>query len=391
MNVASGRLEDRLKRVQQFAALLGAAGLLGSIFGAWKDPDVLFPAYLTAFIFWLNLSLGAWGLLMVHALVGGEWGVLIGRILEAAARGLGFLGLLFLPLVLGLGTLYPWARTHDVEKHPHLQHLSSYFNAPWFVARSVAYFASWILVARALERLSRKAGQGARIRRERLAAIGLVLYLGTGFFATVDWVYSIDPEWSSSIVGLLAVAAQGLSALVLATSVLGFLSKDPALGGRVTGSLLIDLGNLTLAATLLWCYLAFSQYLIIWSGDLPREARWYVNRTSGGWALWALVLVALQFALPVFLLLFRALKSKGPVLAGIGLVILGTRLLDTFWNILPTFEPGGPRLHWETPAALTGIGGVWVAVFAGALRARPLLPVRPAPALEIGALKGETP
>lgn len=365
--------EPRLKRLQRGAALLGAAGLGVSLLGGWLRPSEFFPGYLAGFLFWLNLSLGAWALLLVHGLVGGAWGLRIGRVLEAAVKVLPAMALLYVPLVLGLRVLYPWARSDAVEADPHLRHLRPYLNVGFVVIRSAGYFVLWILFSRLLVRRGEGDREAQEARRRRWSAGGLVLYVVTVFFASLDWVLSIEPGWSSSIFGLIMVAGQGLSALALGAAVAAVRAR----GMPEARPVLNDLGGLLLTAVLLWTYLSFSQYLIIWSENLPRETGWVVRRTTGGWRPAAAVLVVFHFAVPFLLLLFRAVKSSPAGLAAVAGGLLVLRLAEAFWNVLPTFMPRGPELHWATLAAPVGIGGIWVAVFARALRGRP---VAPAPA-----------
>jgi hypothetical protein len=127
---------------------------------------------------------------------------------------------------------------------------------------------------------------------------------------------------------------------------------------------------------MLWAYMSFSQYLIIWSENLPHEIPWIATRTTSGWRSVAAALIVFHFAVPFFLLLFRDVKTRGAWIAAIAIGLLGLRLVDEFWRILPAFEPRGLRVSWTTFAALLGIGGLWIAVFTRALRRRPLLPLQ---------------
>ena len=364
-------LGARLGRIQRGAGVLGALALAAAMVGAWRQPETLFPAYLVGFIFWLNLSLGAWALLMVHELVGGDWGVAIRPIFDAAARVLPAMAVLFVPLLFGLRTIYPWARLEEVASDARLRHLQPYLNPAFFTARSAGYFLCWILVSRLLHRWSARDTLDDQVRRRRLSAGGLVLYVLTVYFASIDWALSTEPRWSSSIYGLLFVADQGVSGFALGTAVLIFLARDPLFDRTVKTRVLQDLGNLLLTSVLFWTYVSFSQYLIIWSANLPREAVWVIRRTQTGWGVIAQLLVALHFVVPFLLLLFRVVKTTRGSIGAIAAGLLVLRLVDVCWKVLPAFEPGGPVVHGTTVAAILGIGGVWIAVFARALRQQP--------------------
>jgi hypothetical protein len=349
------------------------------VVGGVFDPGTFFPAYLFAYLFFFGLSLGSMAILMVHYQVGGSWGFVTRRILEAAMLTLPLMIVLFIPILIGLPTLYPWARAGAQGADSGLRHLESYLSVRFFLLRAGIYFALWTGCATLLgawsARLDHEAHPGLPLRIRRLSGPGLVLYGITMFFASVDWVMSTEPRWTSAIFGMLDLASQGLSAIALATAVLVLLSGREPLSRVATRSRLNDLGNLLLTTVMLWAYVSFSQFLIIWSENLPRETSWYLHRTSPGWRGVALVLVVLHFAAPFLLLLFRAVKQNGSRIAAVAWGLLALRLLDEFWRVIPAFRPDGLGFHWTYLTAPLGIGGLWVAVYVAILERRPLLPL----------------
>lgn len=378
MSEERGTLQHGLRTVERRAWIAGGLGLAASFAGAWLRPSAFYPGYLFGYMFWLGLSLGALAVLMIHYLVGGAWGFMTRRILEAATRVLPILALLFIPLLFGLKELYPWARPEALQD-PHLRHLRPYTTSGFFLARAVVYFSSWILCSWLLNRWS-AAGDADRsaalwARRYRLSGGGLVLYAVTIFFASVDWVLSTEPRWSSTIYGMLFMSGQGLAAFALITGVVVLMAREEPLRREVTPDRLHDLGNLLLTSVMLWAYISFAQYLILWSENLPREVSWVAHRTSPGWREVAVALILFHFAVPFFLLLFRDVKRRGPWIAAIAFGLLAMRLVDEFWRVIPAFEPDGLAIRWTYLTAPAGIGGVWVAVFARALRGRPLVPL----------------
>jgi hypothetical protein len=203
----------------------------------------------------------------------------------------------------------------------------------------------------------------------------LLFLVLTVTFASVDWVMSLDPHWFSTIFGLLTVAGQGLSALALAIAVLSLLATTEPLAAFLTPRHFHDLGKLLLAFVMLWAYLSFSQFLIIWSGNLPEEIPWYIERLRGAWGYVSLLLVIGHFALPFALLLSRDLKRNRALLAKVALFVIVMRFVDIVWLVAPVFEHHGFPIHWMNVVLPLGIAGIWMFLFVRNLRSRALLPL----------------
>ena len=371
-------------------AMLGA-GVLGlAIAGAGGliDPVQFFRSYLVAYLFVTGITLGSLGLVSLNHVTGGRWGVVIRRVSESAMRTLPLLLVLFIPLLLGLTHLYEWARPEVVLHDEVLQHKQPYLNVPFFVIRAGLYFAVWLIVARYLVRWSREqdtTGDPSVVRRLQFLGRGaLLLYSLTMTFAAVDWAMSLEPHWYSTIYGILIIGGQVLSAFVFAISILMLLVDREPFATLVSPKQFHDLGNLMLAFVMLYAYFAFSQFLIIWSANLPDETPWYLARLSGGWQYLAMLLVVLEFVLPFTVLLSRDLKRNARRLAVVAAIVLGARLLDLFWLLTPAFSPGHFAVHWMDVAAAFGVCGIWLSFFCLQLRDQPLLPLND-PALPVAA------
>jgi len=380
-----------LGRLPQTARMVGLAGLALCALGFFMDPAQFFRSYLLGFLFWSGLSVGSLGILMLHHLTGGAWGLMIRRVLESAAAALPLMALLFVPLAFGLPHLYPWARPEALAASELLRHKAPYLNVPFFLARVAVYFIVWAGLTALLRRGSaeqdRTGDPRATDRLQTISGPGMVLFVLTTTFAAVDWVMSLEPEWFSTIFGVLLMGGQAISAMAFAIVMAAALARRGPLAGVLTPSHLHDLGKLLFAFVLLWAYFAFSQYLIIWSGNLPEEVSWYVHRLHGGWRAVALTLVVAHFALPFLLLLSRDVKRDARRLAGVAVLLLVMRLVDLFWLIGPAFHRAGLRAHWLDLAAPAGLGGIWLMMFCRQLGGRPLLPARDpewAEALEVG-------
>ena len=372
-----------LVQMQRRAWLVGAAGVVLALLGVWLNLAQFFRAYLVAYLFWSGLSLGCLALLMLHHVVGGAWGAMIRRVLEAGTRTLPLMVVLFVPLLYGLTTLYSWARPEVVAHDVLLQHKSAYLNVPFFVQRAAAYFAIWLIVMFFLNHWSRQqervagAPQERRVQRRLrlLSAPGLMLYVLTVTFAAVDWVMSLEPHWYSTLYGVVILVGQMLAALALAIVLITQLAEVPPVSTVLTPQHLHDLGNLLLAFVMLWAYIGFSQFLIIWSGNLPEEVPWYIHRTQGGWEWLGRFVLLLHFGLPFVVLLSRTSKRRAQVLGRLAAGLLVMHLLELFWLVLPAFSPSSLVIHWLDVGLPIGMGGLWMAVFVWQLQRRALLPL----------------
>ena len=376
----SYKAPPELKRLPQRALPTGALlfGIL--VFGFLANPAQFFRSYLFAFSFWAGISIGSLALLMLQHLTGGGWGFVIRRVLEAATRTLPLMLVLFLPIISGAHWLYPWTHAEEIAKSPALvEKARLYLNLQFFVGRAAIYFAIWLTLAFFLNRWSKlqdQTGEGTFTKNMRmLSGPGMVLLVFTVTFASIDWFMSLDPEWSSTIYGFIFVASWSLSALAFVIAALAMLTKYEPLKTVVVPLHFHDLGKLLLALVMLWSYFAFSQFLIIWSGNLPEEIRWYLPRTRGAWGAIALAVVVLHFAFPFLFLLSRSLKRNPHTLALVAGLILVMRLLDLLWMITPNFTGDVFHVSWMDIVAPLAMGGLWLAVFGWQLNKRSLVPI----------------
>jgi hypothetical protein len=378
-----------LARLQQRGLVVGLVGLAAGAVGAFLNLDQFFRSWLIGYLFVLGITLGCLALLMLQHLSGGQWGLVSRRIFEAGSRTLPVVALLFIPILFGMRPLFPWARPEVVQADRILQQKAPYLNVPFFTLRAVGYFAFWMLCMFLLNKWSAAQDRGETavtpadsVRFRTISAPGLLFLVLTVSLASVDWVMSLDPYWYSTIFGLLTVVAYGLSALSFTIAVLALLHRAGALGNVLVPRHFHDLGKLLLAFVMLWAYLAFSQFLIIWSGNLPEEIPWYIERIRGGWGAIALLLVIGHFALPFALLLSRDLKRHGNLLSRVAIFVIVMRLVDVIWLVAPNFsytqgEPHVttlPSIHWMDLVIPVGVAGIWLFLFAGQLRRRSLVP-----------------
>jgi hypothetical protein len=384
------RLKLRLDRLGTRALVGGTAAfaVLAAIWVIW--PRHFYPAYLVGYLFWLGIVLGSIGLCMLHHLVGGSWGLVVRRPLEAGAATAPLFALLFLPIALGMQSLYPWATPAGAE---HLsEHLrSGFLNAPLFLARALGYFCIWTALAFLLAGASSRQDHATDHRLSRrlqvLSGPGTVILFAASTFAAVDWIMSLEAPWVSTIFGAMVITGEAMATFAAMIAVTALLAEDEPMSAIAAPERLNDLGNLLLAFVMLWAYMSFSQYLIVWSGNLTEEIPWYLKRTRGGWEWVALALVICQFFLPFFLLLIRENKRHTRSLFHVALVILAMHWIDLVWLVVPaSSDPASPRIAWIEVAAsalaVCGVGGIWTALFLARLKRLPLVPLNDPSLLE---------
>jgi hypothetical protein len=365
--------------IQRIALVVGVVGLGLLGLGYSSSHHHFFRAYLVAFVFWSGVALGSLAWLMIHHLSGGAWGVVTRRVFEASSRTVPFMALLFLPIAFGVQDLYIWARPDVVATDKILQFKQPYLNVPFFYIRTAIYFAIWTGLAYTLSAWSLQQDRGydekRALRMQRLSGGGLVLYALTIFFMSIDWMMSIDPHWFSTIYGILFMGGQGLSAMAFTIAVVVLLARSAPMSTVIGPNHLHDLGKLLLAFVMLWAYFNFSQFLIIWMGNLPEEIPWYLSRVTGSWLWVSVLLIVGLFMLPYVLLLNRDLKRTGGTVSIIAAGVIVMRLVDLFWLLGP--EHGQPLLsvHWLDLVAPIAMAGLWVALFLWQLGTRSLIPV----------------
>jgi hypothetical protein len=374
-----------LSRLGGRSMMVGAVGLLLSALGLFAAPDTFWQSYLIAYVFWMGITLGSLAVLMIQHLSGGAWGLVARRVLEASTRNLPLMVVLFLPIAWKVPELYAWARPAgaDAELAKAIHDKGAYLNPSFFYLRAVMFFVVWGALMFLLNKWSKEQDErpamppGPQDRRFRvLSGPGLVLYVLTVTFMSVDWIMSLDPAWYSTIFGILTMGGQGLSTMAFTIVVLSALVKFRPMSQVASAENFHDLSKLMFAFVLLWAYFSVSQLLIIWSANLPEEIPFYLERLNGPWAPISILVLLLQFVLPFILLLSRDLKRNPGAVKWVAMIILFMRVVDITWTIGPVFRHEGSSLHWLDFAMVLGMGGIWLSLFWRNLAGRPLVPAR---------------
>ena len=372
-----------VKTIGQRSLIVGVVFGLIALILAFLRPEQFFRAYLLGFMCWLGVSLGSMAILMIRHLTGGGWGMVIRRILGAAMRTLPLLALLFIPIILGIHKLYIWGQPLDqiADKHlsEHLKDITkTYLTTNGFVIRAIFYFAIWNLLSYLLSHWSRQTDRaGAPDNTERFKAVagpGLILYGFTISFAAIDWVMSLDPSWISTIFGLVILIGEVLSAMCFAVVVERILFNYKPMSEMLSPDFVHDHGKWMLTFVMVWAYFNYSQWLIIWAGNLPSEITYYMRRLNGGWGYVGLFIVIFHFAIPFGTLLSRPFKRNIRKLVWLAVWLIMMRYLDLFWIIEPNFSTRFQVTVADIVVPIA-IGGFWLAYFFRNLGSLPLLPL----------------
>ncbi len=375
-----------VNRVQTGGLIVGGIALVLAIFGAVTSSEKFYHAYLFSYMWVLGLTLGSLGLLMLQHLTGGIWGIVIRRPLEAATRNIWLVLLMFIPVVLGMKYLYSgngvetgWLNSPKTGEGSLTPWQQSYLTTNGYLIRAVVYFVVWLVLVWIFNRWSREqdVNRGDRSLRRRikmLAGPGIILYVLAMTFAAIDWVMSTSPHWASTIYGFLFVAGQAISSMALMIAIVVLLAASEPYARLIKKRHLHDLGKLLFAFNMLWAYFAFSQLLIIWSGNQPEEITFYQTRLHSAWGVVAVFVLLFHFAIPFLLLLSRDVKRTASLISKVAIWMIFMRLVDLFWMTKPEFtENAVPSwLDIVVPIALVGL---WLGFFAMNLKKMPLLPL----------------
>ena len=391
MNRSSTELRAKYAAMSRTAMIAGLIGVIGLVVGWIVEADKFYQSYIFGYAYWITITLGMIGWMLLHNMTAGKWGFTIRRFLQAGTFNGGFLtplllmAVLIIPIIIGSGELYDkWMGAHDGDHV--LENKTFYLNEPFWYARMVFYFLFWIFLTMTLKRLLNREERTldtsfSNMRTiQRLSGGGLVLFLLTVNFSMTDWMMSLEPHWFSTIYGVILLIGGVISAIALCIVMTVSSSKYAPFSKYLDTKTYHDLGNLMFALTVFWAYVSFSQYIIIWSANLAEEAGWYLKRTEGINEYIGYGLLVFHFIFPFLVLIQRKWKRDPNRLKRMAIYILAVHFIDIFWQIKPAFqrvgEASGLNIHWLDFAAVLGIGGLWLWLFLGGLASmkEPLLP-----------------
>jgi hypothetical protein len=365
----------KVRNTLVFAALASWVGL-GAGFAL--DRQQFHFSYLVAFAYFASLSLGALFYVMVQHLTGSAWSVTVRRLMENIMRTVPAALLLVIPVFLGTHYLYEWTHAGAASDHL-LSKKLGYLNDQWFIIRGVAAIGLWSLLAVRLYSISRKQDENGSLAytksAEKWSAPGMLVLFLTASMAAFDWIMSLDPHWWSTMFGVYFLAGGALSFIAALIAICLALRSAGYLTNSIRDEHYHDLGKWLFALTVFWAYVAFSQYMLIWYGNLPEETVWYQRRLAGTWSAWRPFLIIFHFAIPFFSLMPRANKRNLKVLGFFAGWMMFMHYCDLYWQVMPVLHGEGFVLSWMDPVAWLAVGSAYALVFWSGLKQKPLVPV----------------
>jgi hypothetical protein len=382
----------RLQRTALLAAVVGVGVCAAMV---WNNPSRLWPAYLYGFLACWLVCVGAMGLLALGNLTGGKWAAVARPFYLAGTQSMWMVAILFVPIGLFTEHIYPWANAALGTTLPPGK--AAYLETVFFCQRAAGYFIVWLVLSWLLGLVSRlDLPPASTTAMRRVGAVTLVLLVPTATFAAFDWGMSLEPEWYSSIYGALLSAGGVLAAHALTVSS-AITAGDGAMEAilhrvgmffqptdehELQGSQMIslqvqihpepsspaadiynELGNLLLAFLMVNTYFALSQFIIIWTGNLPSEITWYLRRMNGGWQWLAIVIFMFHFVMPFLMLLSRDVKRTPRQLRQVALLLMAMFAVHLYWMIVPATQYSGTAGHVLSIAALAGLLGIWLTFY----------------------------
>ena len=353
-------------RIPMIGGIVGVVFIAVSFALRGGQPEQFYFSWLTSFMFFLSLALGAMFFVLTHWVTRASWSVVLRRMAEHIMGTLPLFALLFIPIVLGMHDLFHWTDVDAVEHDPLLQAKSGYLNTPFFLARAAFCFLCWVALALWFKRRSvnqdSSGDVATTLRLIQLSAPALFVYALTVTIAAVDWVMTLDPHWYSTMFGVYYFAGSLVGIFAFMSLLAVAMRRAGLLGGTVTLEHLHDLGKLLFAFTVFWAYIAFSQYFLIWYANIPEETVFYSHRAEGSWLAVSQMLMWGHFGVPFLFLMSRKIKRKAGLLVLGSIWMLVMHFMDLHWLIMPVLHPHHVDFSLLDLTTLLGIGGLFVAL-----------------------------
>jgi hypothetical protein len=372
----TGFLADKLPKI---SLIIGLAFLALSLAISWKNIHHFSYSYLTSFMFYFVISMGALFFVIIQHLTRAGWSVLLRRVAEVLMSNLWILALLFIPVLFMLPHLFHWTLAEAAHDHI-LKGKSGYLNIPFFLIRAGLFFGAWLLISRLFFKSSLKQDEtgdhSITLSLQKAATWAVAVFALSQTFAYVDWVMSLTPHWYSTIFGVYFFAVSSVASLSTISLIFMILRRYGFLKDLVTVEHFHDLGKFVYGFNIFWTYIAFSQYFLIWYSNIPEETAFFHQHFNGSWNTVAIVLAVGHFAIPFITFMSRHARRNLPFHCCMTIWFLIMTYVDIFWIIMPNITPDGFSLNLTDISTFLGLGGIFVWAFFSRLKSVNIIPIK---------------
>ena len=357
-------------------------GIILGVIGYIIEPARAAFSYLTSYIYLVSIGIGSLFLVALEYTAGATWSTPFRRIVEFLAATVPLLIILAVPLLFNLHDFFLWANKEVVVNDKILEGKTVYLNVPFLLIRLAFILVSWMIFYLVITKNSRKqdetGDQNLTTRNIKISTVFILWFAVSISIIAVDWVMSVEPHWFSTIFGAYYFAGTTWSALAALTLIVILLNENGYLADKIKKDHYYSLGTMLFAFTCFWGYMAVSQYLLIWYGDLPAETTWFIHRWHGAWSVLSIALIAGHFIVPFLALLSFPSKTDPKRLKFMSIWILVFHFIDVYWMIMPgmKLESGGYFFSWSDLVFPIAVVGLLMIVFNSMAKKHNLIPVR---------------
>jgi hypothetical protein len=349
-------------KAQKICLGLIAVGVLGFAVGLYVDPQRAWANFLLEYFYWLAIACAGIFFAALQHISGATWSIPVRRVGELFIAYLPVAAVLFVVLLFGVHTLYEWTHADVVAHDPILSQKASYLNVPFFVIRSVVFFAlmffggGWLVKNSLRQDVTGDAKLSAL--NVKISAPFIILFAWLFSFVSFDLLMSLTPHWFSTIFGVYCWSGLFYSGLAMMTLWTIVLRRRGCVDGYVTTEHYHGMGKLMWAFLVFWAYIGFSQYMLIWYANIPEETPYMIVRSTGAWNCVSIALMVCKFGLPFFFIISQGLKRRERWLFAVTIWFLAAQWLDVYWMVFPTFFDT-PVFGWMELSMLAGFSGAF--------------------------------
>lgn len=346
---------------------LAVVGVVASLVGVVVNYEQFLHSYLASFTFFIGIALASMFLVMIHHITRSNWGTTLRRIPETLFSYIWVFGLLFIPVLFGMSTIYGWAGEQTGDFYIGLQEYKSpYLNTTFFILRNVLYFGIWGFLGYKLYSSSIEMDSASDwsidTRFRKISAAGIFLFGFTVAFASFDWIMSLRFDWYSTMFGVYYFAMSFQAIFAILILFIFYLRKKGLLLNTINRAHIRDVGNWLFAFSVFYAYIAFSQFFLIYYANIPEATLFFYYRMEGNWEYFLYATLIGRFLIPFIFLLSKPAKSNYTILGFVSVVVIVSHVLELYWLIMPALHDTF-SFHWLDVATFIGLAGIFFSLF----------------------------